>query len=71
MKKFEIKLLPNNESRHLNGLPIFYHFIYHNELMSKEMESQCYKTSLKTGGFMSYDRPNRLISTTINFHEIK
>lgn len=70
MKKFEIKLLSDYKATSLDGLPLFYNYIYYNELMDDTDEVRCYKHSDQFKGFISYERPLSLLSTIVDYSNL-
>lgn len=68
--KFNIRLLSETINQRLDGFPLFYNFIYYNELMDAVTENLCCRISSKTNGYFSFERPEFVISSIIDYKEI-
>lgn len=68
--KYHIRLLNLEHNQILDGLPLFYDFIYYNELMDRTTEDRCCHLSEKHKSYVSFERPLHLTSLIINYEEI-
>lgn len=69
--EYDISLIHRDNSDELEGMPLFYDFIYFNKMMESEVEKECCFVSNEDKGYISFERVSYPISLIIDYKKIK
>jgi hypothetical protein len=69
--EYDVSLINRDNSKELEGMPLFYDFIYFNKMMETKMENECCFISKENKGYISFERPPYPISLIIDYNKIE